>query len=90
MDELAAAFRARDPQAYENWREQMFLIARCMLRLYRLHKRHPMSPAEFRVHMLNNYETAVVNEVYEDLGMGPQLVRKPAKGERIRARRQQP
>jgi hypothetical protein len=71
----------------------MLLSARRTLRSYRYDKQHPMNSAEFHAHMLNGYETAVVSQVYEDLGMGgPRLARKLTLDEKInlRARRQQP
>lgn len=58
------------------------------LRIYRYDEHHQMKPAEFREHMHRNYETAVVNQAYDELGMnGPRRVsRRPDIHEKINRR----
>ena len=75
-DVIAAEFLHRNPAQYEQWRRCMVISAKRTLRFYRYEqRRHHMTPARFREHMLSNYETAVVNQVYEELGMsGPRRV----------------
>jgi hypothetical protein len=76
MDEIAAEAEAKDPASYAKWRRRMVHSARVSLRLYRADPHPHMTADEFKAHLLRNYETAVVNEVFER--MGPRLTKKPA------------
>ena len=75
-DAIAAEFKSRNPQEYQRWRQLMLNSAKHSLRSYQhqLNSHPVMSLAEFRQHLHRTYETAIVNQAYEELGMpGPCL-----------------